>query len=435
MERLLLEQLEGWRQQAGRKPILVDGARQVGKSYLIEHLFGAGRFHQIHKLDFRAEPTLAEVFADGLKPEVVLANIELRLNCDISIEQDLIFFDEVGECQAAVDSLKYFAEELPQAFVCASGSNIGLLDSFPVGKVHQLELFPLCFEEFLMAAAQPKLLHFFQQRNQSQAVHALLWPLLLDYFYVGGMPEAVAAWFESQAGLNERTQQVAQIHRELLAGYQRDFGKYAGAIQAQHIATVFANVPRQLAASHDDSVRRYRFNGVIEKKQRYRELRGPVDWLEKAGLVSRCYLISGRPEIPLAAKTQDKMFRLFLFDLGLLGYMLGMSYSAQQEQKTSYKGFIAENFVQNELRASGVHPTYGWHQARAEIEFLHPCGDGTIMPVEVKSGRRTRARSLRAYIDRYAPERALKLAGVAGGPGDGVVTTWPLYYARHLSQL
>jgi predicted AAA+ superfamily ATPase len=427
--------LSAWKRQSTRKPVLLDGARQVGKSWLIDQLFGPREFRKVHKLDFRAEPGLASLFSESLEPRTILSNIELHFNRTIEIEQDLIFFDEVGECQAAVDSLKYFAEQLPQAFVCASGSNIGLLDSFPVGKVQQLELFPLCFEEFIMATGQARLLQAFRELQRSQTVHQMLWSQLLDFYFVGGMPEAVASWFEVEGSAHERAQNIVRIHRDQIAGYQRDFGKYAGKHHAQHIEAVFQNVPRQLAASQDGSVQRFKFKNVIEKKQRYRELQGPIDWLEKARLVWKCYPIDGKPEVPLLARARANIFKLYLFDVGLLGYMLGMTYADQRAQSLSYKGYIAENFVLTELRAHVGYPLYSWEQARAEVEFLHRCADGEVIPVEVKSGKRTQARSLRSYIDRYAPTRAIKLIGGLGGDPDGPLKIWPLYYAQYLRDL
>ena len=435
LQRLLLDDLQAWRREPVRKPLLLDGARQVGKTWLIDRIFGPQEFRRVHRLDFRREPGLGRLFADSLDPRTVLSNLELHVDADIDVERDLVFFDEVGECQPAVDSLKYFAESLPRAFVCASGSNVGLLESFPVGKVRQVEMFPLCFEEFLMAAGRPRLVQAFRERRRGEAVHGQLWPLLLDYYFVGGMPEAVEHWFETDATVRERTEGVARIHRELVDGYRRDFGKYAGKLHAQHIDAVFSNVPRQLAASGDGSVQRFRFRNAIERKRRYRELRGPIDWLEAAKLVRKCHPVKGRPSVPLRAQARENIFKLYLFDVGLLGHMLGLTYADQHAQDFAFKGYIAESFVQTELSARVAYPTFGWEHAQAEVEFLHRARDGSIVPVEVKSGSRTRARSLRSYIARYEPRRAVKLVGGPGGDGDGPLETWPLYYAQHLRDL
>ena len=435
LQRLALRELARWKQRATRKPLLIDGARQVGKSWLVGKLFGPKEFRRVHWLDFRAEPRLEHIFAESLDPAAVVGNIELELNERVDLARDLLFFDEVGECQRAVDSLKYFAERLPSAFVCASGSNIGLLGSFPVGKVEQLELFPLCFEEFVMAAQRAPLLETFRSRRRNASAHAALWPLLLDYYFVGGMPEAVAAWFEPEASALARAEKVAAVHRNLVNGYRRDFGKYAGRQHAQHIERIFDNVPVQLALSRDGSVARYKFKGVLPRQQRYRELAGPIDWLQAARLVWKCFPVEGRPQAPLAAQAKANRFRLYFFDVGLLGHMLGMTRADHRGQRVSYKGYIAENFVQTELCARVGHPTYGWFAGRAEVEFLHRCRNGEVVPVEVKSDSRTRARSLRSYVDRYAPSRAIKLVGAAGGGIGEAVETWPLYDAQFLAGL
>ena len=435
LQRLRFKDLLRWKQQRHRKPLLLDGARQVGKTVLLEQIFGAAEFRKVHTLDFRKEPDLEELFEDGLDPQRVIANAELRLNAAVDLRHDLILFDEIGECQPAVDSLKYFAETLPHAFVCASGSNIGLLDSFPVGRVDQLELSPLCFEEFVLAAEEPRLLEALQERRSSQLVHRKLWSLLLDYYFVGGMPEAVRTWFDGRQSMLERARDVERTHRNLVMGFERDFGKYAGGLHAQHIGAVFANVPRQLAQSQDGSGSRFRFSGVIDRKRRYHELRGPIDWLEAAKLVRKCYPVHGKPRAPLIAQTRHNMFRLYLFDVGLLGHMLGLTYSDQRAQKVAYKGFIAENFVQSEMNARGLYPTFGWEQGHSELEFIHRDHAGEIVPVEVKSGSRTRARSLRSYLQRYQPHQALKLYGGQQLKQSDQVEMWPLYHAQFLADL
>ena len=470
MDRLLYNDLLAWKQTARRKPVLLDGARQTGKTHLIERIFGAREFRKVHKLDFNLAPQLASVFADGLAPRTIVDNVEVQFNEPVDLAQDLIFFDEVGGCQPALDSLKHFAEQAPEAFVCATGSNIGLLTSFPVGKVRRLELFPLCFEEFVMASGQERLLAMFRARTVSSTAHERLWSLFLDYTFVGGMPEAVAAWFEPGLGMAERIEQVEAIHSDLVAGFERDFGKYAGPVHAQHIDAVFHNIPRQLEATLDGSVKRFRFQGVVPRKRGYQDLRGPIDWLEKSRLAWKCYPVVSRPTPPLPSLTKESRFRLFLFDIGILRHLLRLPYAVQRAPKYAYRtrplrgrpenslrefsrreasatppsnnravvscdGFIAENFVQTELCARVGHPTYGWAEGRAEIEFLHQTANGEIVPVEVKSRRRSRARSLSSYITRYAPERAVTLAAEPRGGRDGVVTNWPLYEAQFLKDL
>ena len=435
MDRLLNNDLLAWKREPRRKPVLIVGARQTGKTHLIEQIFGARQFRKVHKLDFNLAPGLASVFADGLAPRTIVDNIEVQFNEPVDLARDLIFFDEAGDCQPAVDSLKYFAEQAPEAFVCATGSNIGLLASFPVGKVRRLELFPLCFEEFVMASGQTRLLEMFRTRAISSAAHEQLWSLFLDYTFVGGMPEAVAAWFSAGRGMAERISQVETIHSDLVAGFERDFGKYAGPGHAQHIDAVFHNIPRQLETTLDGSVKRFRFKGVVARKRGYQDLRGPIDWLEKCRLAWKCYPVVSEPTPPLPHLTKESRFRLFFFDIGILRHLLRLAYALQRESKYAYKGFIAENFVQTELCARVGHPTYGWAEGRSEIEFLHQAHNGGIVPVEVKSRRRSRARSLSSYIARYAPERAITLTAEPRGGRDGVVTNWPIYEAQFLRDL
>jgi len=436
MERLLLAKLLDWKKKPRRKPVLIDGARQVGKSYLVEKLFGQKCFDRVLKFDFLENPDLASLFSDGLDPRQVIENIEIIKNTSVDLDRDLLFFDEIGECQQAVNSLKFFAEKMPQAHLCASGSNIGLLDSFPVGKVHQLELYPMCFEEFLMASGQQPLLKAFKKQSRSQVSHDALWRILLDYYYVGGMPEAVAAWCADSDSIYERSEAVKQIHSDLIAGYVRDFGKYSGKVHAQHIEAVFFNVSKQLSKNLDGSVKRYIFKEAIPQKQRYSELSGPISWLEKTKLISKCFPINHKPMPPLSSYAKENKFKLFLFDVGLLGYMLDMSYADQLAQKIQYKGYIAENFVQNEIRSHMGLPTYSWEEARGEIEFvIRSQNHGDILPVEVKSGSRTRAKSLRSYQLRYQPRTTIKLIGSLGNTQSEEPIVWPLYFAQFLKDL
>ena len=238
------------------------------------------------------------------------------------------------------------------------------------------------------------------------------------------MPEAVARWFDGRDELLRRTREITAIHRDLVTQYGRDFGKYAGRLHAQHMRAVFSNVPRQLATSQDGSVRRFRFKGVVPRKRGYQDLAGPIEWLHTAMLVRKCFPIRGKPTVPLLAQSRQNIFRLFMFDVGLQGHMLGMTYQDQRAQSATYKGFITENFVQNELGVRVAYPTFGWQQGRAEIEFIHRCSNGEVIPVEVKSGARTRARSLRSFLERYSPSRAVKLTGSPGGEKQGALQTW-----------
>lgn len=433
MQRLLLEKLLAWKNQPERKPLLVDGARQTGKTYLLKTLFGA-TFKQVLRLDFLETPEIAEAFAEALSPEQLLANLELLTGQAFNPVTDLLILDEIGECPRAVTSLKYFAEQAPHMYVVASGSNIGLLNSFPVGKVEQHNLRPLTFREFLLAANEPALIKAFANQTNSAVTHKKLFEKLTDYYFTGGMPEAVSTWYNlANKSLLERVEAVNKIHSDLILGYQRDFGKYAGKADAGLIEAVFNSVPSQLHAVIDESVKRFKFKGVHEHKSRYNELESAITWLNKCRLVLKNYPLTGQARSPLAAYKKENMVKLFLFDVGLLNHMLGVSYQQIKQQGYEYKGFVAENFVQQEFAAQGIDPTFSWADARAEIEFILADEAGRVIPIEVKSGKRTRARSLTSYIEKCSPHKTIKLTGTQGSsPLEQTNLVLPLYFSEYV---
>ncbi len=289
MQRLLLEKLLIWKDKPVRKPLLIDGARQTGKTYLLQSLLG-DTFGHVLRIDFLESPEMADAFAGSLAPEDVLTNLELLTGQVFNPETDLLILDEIGECPRAVTALKYFAEKAPQMYVVASGSNIGLLNSFPVGKVEQHNLRPLTFREFLIASGENALIKAFETQANSAAAHAKLFEKLTDYYFTGGMPEAVQTWFDmAEHSIVERVQAVSKIHSDLVSGYLRDFGKYSGKVDAALIEAVFRNVPSQLSIVMDESVKRFRFKGVHERKSRYSEFESALTWLEKCRLILKNY--------------------------------------------------------------------------------------------------------------------------------------------------
>lgn len=436
MKRVLLEHLLAWKQKPQRKPLLIDGARQTGKTYLLQTLLG-GVFPRVLRIDFLESPGMGEAFVGSLKPGEVISNIELLTGQVFNPATDLLILDEIGECPRAVTALKYFAEQAPEMYVAASGSNIGLLNAFPVGKVEQHNLRPLTFYEFLLASNESALVKAYESRANSAAAHAMLFDKLTDYYFTGGMPEAVHTWFSmANASIVERSGAVSKIHQDLVQGYLRDFGKYAGKADSTLIENVFRNIPAQLSLVLDDSVKRFKFKGVAERKSRYSDFDNAITWLEKCRLVLKNYPIEGLPRNPLAAYQKENYFKLFLFDIGLLNNMLGISYKEIKQQGFEYKGYLAENFVQQEMAAQGFDPSHSWFDARAEIEFIVTDAQGGVVPVEVKSGKRTRAKSLLSYITKCQPQKTIKFTATQGSsPAEQQHLVVPLYYAGHLSGL
>ena len=434
MQRTLLDSLMAWKNQPTRKPLLIDGARQTGKTYLLQTLFGS-TFANVLRIDFLENPDYKVAFDGSLSPDELLMNIELLTNQAFNPETDLLILDEIGECERAVTSLKYFAEKAPSYFVAASGSNIGLLGTFPVGKVEQYNLRPLTFQEFLYASNEQALIKAFDNQTDSSAAHAKLMDKLTDYFFTGGMPEAVSAWNQyKESSILERVEKVSKIHADLVEGYRRDFGKYAGKIDATLIESVFNGIPAQLSLVSDESVKRFKFKNVHERKSRYSDFETAIHWLKCCRLALANYPIEGQPKSPLAAYKKENMVKLFLLDVGLLNHMLGSGYKEIKQQNYEYKGYIAENFVQQELTAIGIDPSYSWNDARAEIEFVLATDEGNIIPVEVKSGKRTRAKSLASYIEKCSPSKTFKLTGTQGSSAlEHTNIVMPLYFTQYLS--
>ena len=433
MKRQLLNKLLAWKAKNKRKPLIIDGARQTGKTYLLQTLLGR-EFDNVLRIDFLENPELSDAFSNTLTPEDIISNIELLTGQVFNPVNDLLILDEIGECQRAVTALKYFAEKAPQMFIAASGSNIGLLGSFPVGKVDQHNLRPLTFHEFLWASDQTILVKAYEKQLNSAAAHTKLFEQLIDYYFTGGMPEAVSTWFKlADKSIIERTQAVSTIHADLVEGYKRDFGKYAGKLNAQLIESIFTHVPSQLSSVHDTSVKRFKFKGVYERKSRYADFESALSWLHRCRLTLQNHPIEGTPKSPLSAYKKDNKVKLFLFDVGLLNHMLDTSYKEIKLQGYEYKGYIAENFAQQELAAIGIEPSFSWGDARAEIEFIISNDSGQVIPIEVKSGRRTRAKSLQSYITKCKPHKTIKLTGTQGSSAlEKEHIVMPLYYAEYI---
>ena len=417
-------------------PLVLMGVRQVGKTYLLMQ-FGKNQYEDIHVFNFQENPSLSNIFKKDLKPARILEELSISQRKDININNDFVFFDEVQECDEAVISLKYFHEKLPELHIAAAGSLLGIKlnsSSFPVGKVEIFHLYPMTFGEFLEASSDDLAIRLYSEISRLETAHNVLWDYARQYFFVGGMPKAVEKWFSSES-INDRISSVRKIQKDILTGYEKDFAKHSGKINAVHISALLDNVPLQLSRVIDGSVKRFRFKDVLPDKRTYSHLSNSISWLENAGLIYKLFNVECRPQIPLKAFTKENIFKLFLFDVGMLGAMLEISYKNLMDQDYGItKGFFAENFVACEFKAMGHGNLYSWAESKSEIEFLYVSGESEIVPVEVKSGRRTKAKSLKNYIERYSPVRTVKLVGKVGG-SDKKNLVLPLYYAAKLDSL
>lgn len=426
-------ELNAWASNALRLPLILRGARQVGKSTEVVR-FGKERFSQFHEFNFQKMPSLREIFDGDLEPKYLLPKLELRSRTRIQAEKDLVFFDEIQECPRALTSLKYFAEQMPTLSVVGAGSYLGLIKAevaFPVGKVNFLSMFPLTFSEFLLNCA-PKVYEFWREidMNSMDPIDSFWHQQLLEqltlYLCVGGMPKAVARFCALSEHPIEGAQAAREIQSELVTSYESDFSKHSGAVNANHILRVFGAIASQLGQAQDESVQKFKFTGVIPSQKGFGPIAGPLTWLEKSRLTIKSHLIS-KVEHPLRAFIQENKFKSYLFDIGILHAMLDTPIEVILNSKTGlYKGFVAENFVAQEFFAKEDQSLLSWTEGQSEIEFLL-VRKGDIHPLEVKASSRSRqSKSLRGFTARYQPAKSYKFTGQNRGVNSGIWTL-PLY--------
>lgn len=439
LKRIAFGSLLKWKSSKTRKPLLVLGARQVGKTFLLES-FGKDQFPSYHRFDFAENEELITLFDGSLEPQSLLTRLATYSERDIDPEKELIIFDEIQLCPKALTSLKYFEKHLPHAYVCGSGSLLGVTFSespFPVGKVDRLDIYPLTFYEFLLGMGEEKIAKEIEAFNlelfANPSIHKKTWQLLLYYFVTGGMPEVVEVFINNYKDINKAFDLVRSLQSKIIRDYEDDFIKYSDHENALHIKTVFREIPAQLTKARVSSSR-FVFKGVLSAVSSYRELEGPIEWLEAAKLIFKVP-ITDHSESPLKAYAKQRLFKLYLFDVGLLGSMVGLSpRSIAMYDYGGFKGFFAENFVLQELKARSAQrdrTVVSWFKRNSELEFLLE-EDGKIMPIEVKSGINKKAKSLNVYSDLYKPSRAILLTGNSVHSREGILEYLPLYFAGSL---
>ncbi len=437
MERYCTQKLKEWKNKKERKPLLVKGARQVGKTYILKH-FGQTSFPHFHYFNFEKQQELHPIFEKNLDPKRIVQELGLVIKQSIQIDQDLVIFDEIQHCPKALTSLKYFNEDLPQLALCAAGSLIGIYlsdTSFPVGMVDFLKMTPLSFEEFLSACGEKELVTFLNNPEKQRAIplviHNQLWDFFKTYLIVGGLPEVVVTYINVRDDLYSALSAVRSKQDNLIQAYYADIAKHSGKQNAMHVVEIWKNIPQQLSQTQDGSASKFKFKGVIPGASKYSRLMGPLHWLITAGMVIKVPLVE-KSSLPLSAYAREHIFKLYVFDVGLLGALASLQPKAIWDYDYgSYKGFFAENFVAQEFRFSGVDPIYSWNEKTAEVEFLREIGS-QIYPIEVKSGWVTKAKSLMVYAQKYAPPyRTIMSAHPLKIDPSSKVHRYPLYLASH----
>jgi predicted AAA+ superfamily ATPase len=408
MKRNLFTQLQSWKNNPARKPLVLMGARQVGKTYILK-AFGKFSYQNIAYVNFENTPGLSDLFEQSLKPQEILKILSIELNMEILPEKTLIIFDEVQECPHALNSLKYFREQANQYHICASGSLLGVTlahtKGFPVGQVDFLHLYPLSFMEFLRALDEEQLLQYLFEIKEvkplPKVLHEKLLKFFKEYLYIGGMPATIDTYRTSHD-----FQQVRTIQLGILNSYRLDFAKHAPSNAIIKINQTWDVIPGQLAKENKKFI-----YSVIRKGARAQEYEIAIQWLKEAGLVHKIYNVSV-PKLPLIAYANHEIFKLYLCDVGLLGAMSELSAKTiihDQGIFQEFKGSITENYVAQELARQGYNLYYWTSSGQAELDFLLQ-REEKIYPIEVKSGQSLKKKSLTTYIQKYNPQCALRFS-------------------------
>jgi len=433
MQRKIYKQLVNWKKSQLRKPLLLQGARQVGKTYCLNQL-GLNEFPKYHIFDFMENPGLNRIFEQDLQPERILRDLSIINDINIDTNTDLIIFDEIQQCPKALTSLKYFSQKFPGAYIAATGSLLGLglsEDSFPVGKIGRYKLFPMDFDEFLEAIGQSRLAKVLNSINFEhpviEPIHQKFWTFFKYFMITGGMPEVVKNFAQNIDTPAKAFSITRKLQTDLLNDYIDDIAKHSGKLKSVKIEAVFKNIPVQLA-KETKSIKKFVFKNVLPNASRYSTLEAPIEWLIKAGLIIKVP-ICNKAQLPLQAFSDEKRFKLYMFDNGILGCMLNLSPKAVfSYDYGSYKGYFAENLVLTELVSLWNKPVYSWNQNTSEIEFLIDY-ENNIIPIEVKAGINTKAKSLKVYNEHYSPKTSVLLSGRPMLPSINNTMQLPLYAA------
>jgi predicted AAA+ superfamily ATPase len=405
MQRKIFHQLATWKARKNRKPLIVQGARQVGKTWLM-NAFGEQQFEQKAYFNFETQAELSVLFQHNLRPNELLKGLSVFCGFAIEPTRCLIIFDEIQACPEALTALKYFQEELPDSYVLAAGSLLGVAmhkgASFPVGKVEFLKLYPLDFHEFLSACKQDALVQLLETGSVDllRAFEPTLLHYLREYFFTGGMPEVVKHYV-----VGAHPNELRKIQVEILNAYENDFSKHAPVAQVPRLRLIWNSLVSQLAKENSKFI----YN-ILRSGARAKDFELAIEWLKDAGLVHKVNRVT-KSGMPLSAYASQSDFKLFFLDTGLLAAMAKItkeSLVAGSDKLTEFKGVLAEQFVLQQLVANEVQPFY-WHpeNAQAEVDFVVQTADDCI-PIEVKSGNSLHAKSLYVYQQKYAPTKCLR---------------------------
>ena len=421
MKRNAMQSLINWKNDPERKPLILRGARQVGKTWLMKE-FGQTCYANYVYFNFDEEDELKSIFQANKNPHRIIELLSMISGEKIQPGETLILFDEIQECPEALNTLKYFKEKANEYHVVSAGSLLGTIlaqpKSYPVGMVNLLDIFPLTFDEFL-EATDPALYTYYDSIQKEQTIEEIFHSRLSEacnyYFIIGGMPECVSSWIKYKDPAR-----ISQIQRELIEIYENDFSKHNGKINSGRILLVFRSIVAQLAKPNEKFM-----YGAVREGGRARDFEEAIEWLVSAGMLNRIYNVS-KMEHPLSAFDKLDQFKLFVFDTGLLKHMAGIDNSAiLLKSSYQFKGALTENYILQQLQGQfEIAPRY-YSDKNSEIDFVLQNGTD-IIPVEVKAGEDKSAPSFKRYVAENHPAAALRFSK-RGYRKDGDITNLPLY--------
>lgn len=432
MKRNIFEKLKRWKSDERRKPLIIMGARQVGKTYILKK-FAQSEYENYVYLNFENNPGLKSIFEINLNPQELLKLITIETGIEIKPFKTFIILDEAQECPNAINALKYFYEQANDYQICAAGSLLGVklahTKGFPVGKVNFLTLYPLCFSEFLNALGEDQLKTYLENIDKivplPLSMHDRLLQLFKTYLFTGGMPEAVHEYIISQ-----NFSQVREAQLEILKAYSLDFAKHAPPDITMKITQIWDSIPGQLGKENKKFI-----YSVIRKGARAKDFETAIQWLYEAGLIHKVYNITV-PKIPLNAYQEFDFFKLYLLDVGLLGAMTKLSSKILIEGHQlfqEFRGSFLENYVAQTLAQLNFSLNYWTSEGKAELDFIID-NESTIIPVEVKSGNSGKKRSLQVYGEKYNPSLMIRCSPM-NLKQDGIILNCPIYLLDKIKQM
>lgn len=408
MERHVLQQLKEWKERKDRKPLIVNGARQVGKTWALRE-FAKREYAKEAYIICRKNELVEQVFNQDFNVERILLSLSAIIHVDITPGDTLIILDEVQEIPEAIETLKYFCENAPEYHIAVAGSLLGISlhhnVSYPVGKVNEIDMYPMSYGEFLLAKGEKQCYKLLEEKNFeiTNLLHEKYVDLLRQYYYVGGMPEAVKEYVESGA-----LKEVRRIQKEILKGYERDFSKHSPKEQIERIKMVWRSIPSQLFKDNKKFI-----YGALRQGARAKDFEIAIEWLVDSGLlykVSRCT----KPALPLDIYEDFSVFKLYLLDIGLLGAMVNVDPAQiliNNQIFSEYKGVMTEEYVLQEMKSRNISPIY-YHKtddSRLELDFVIQY-NGKLLPIEVKAEGNVRANSLMSLLKANPDLQAVRLS-------------------------